>query len=142
MALRRSRRLAGLPPVKISPNPPDAPETELSIRIPIRRFPPANAKEKKMSFDAIYQYLSCIDKTSQRTLKIFYMAKIFYEIAEQPILFAKSKKFREAVNGKVSQMKNVLLDKNWTDEHSLLADAMEEFEKMLEVIHLHPWYKE
>jgi hypothetical protein len=133
-SIRRSRRLAGLPPMDtrammaaVSAPPlttqnldaavgappaadekvfPDAPATELvlSIRIPVRQFAPANAAEKATSIDNIRHLLGCVENANGRELKTMHAASLFNELVRQPLLIAMNVRFRETVINKLVEM--------------------------------------
>lgn len=140
--LRRSRRIAGLPVETI--NPPDAPETELVmelvIRIPVRRFPPANQEEKEISIRKISEYLKTIEYSHVKSTKVYYSSLIFYEIARQPLLVAHSLKFRNVVLEKMAEMELELKNGNETPHDADLENALHEAHMMFADLHHHPWY--
>lgn len=155
MSIRRSRRLAGLAPEPFAvpyssavpdKNPPDAPETEVTmeliIRVPVRRFPPANAEEKRLACEFTRYYLNLIEKTPTRTMRIYYSAQLFYEIARQPILVAQHKKFRDTVITKMAELENELYNGARTEYTDDMHDALHEMDLVLGDITKHPWYTE
>jgi hypothetical protein len=158
MSLRRSRRIAGLAP-EISvfkpsaapapttaplQNPPDAPETEvvmeLTIRIPVRRFPPANADEKQLAMDYTRSALRLVESASTRADRIYYAAQLYTELARQPIIVAQHVTFRQTVINKMAELENELSKGPETAFDQDLEDAFHEMQLVLADLHFHPWY--
>ena len=125
-------------------NPPDAPATllKLVIRIPVRRFPPANAKEKDMSFKRIRSYMYLIQNTSNLSLRTYYFTELFVEMARQPITVAQSRIFRNTIIHKIPEIEKEVYTTEYTDHTDALEDAIQEMHLMLADIHHHPWYIE
>jgi hypothetical protein len=149
-AIRRSRRLAGLAPEitvfkhTAAQDPPDAPETEvvmeLTIRIPVRRFPPANAEEKQLAIDYTRAALNLVESTSSRADRIYYAAQLFTELARQPIIVAHHPNFRQTVINKMTELEKELHRGPETEFDQDLEDAFHEMHLVLADLHFHPWY--
>ena len=160
---RRYRRLAGQKPeytielsapmnkLTVDPaplqdpqNPPDAPATllKLVIRIPVRRFPPANEEEKQMSFKIIQNAISRIENTSNLSLRAYYFTRLFVEMVRQPILIAQDNIFRNMIIHKISEIEKEVYMTDSTDYTDALAESIQEIHMMLGDIHHHPWYTE
>ena len=129
---------------KPAQDPPDAPETEvileLTIRIPVRRFPPANAEEKQMAIDYTQSALRLVESASTRTNRIYYAAQLYNELARQPILIAQHLAFRQTVINKMTELENELRRGPETAFDQDLEDAFHETQLMLADLHFHPWY--
>ena len=123
-------------------NPADTPATllELVIRIPVRRFPPANAEEKALAVSVTRNYLDLVDSTSSIPLRMHYCAQLFYELARQPILVAQNPKFREVTVAKIAEMEDDLRKYSWNEHTDSLEDALHEVHMMLADLPHHPWY--
>lgn len=160
---RRSRRLAGQEPDSILESsapmdksntdpslsqdlqdPPDAPATilKLVIRIPVRRFPPANAEEKQVSLKILRSTMSLIENTGRLSLRTYYFTKLFVEMARQPIIIAQDNILRHTIIHKIIEMEKDLYTTESTDHTDALEDAIQEMHMMLGDIHYHPWYVE